>query len=87
MNNHSYSILGIAKIVQNDGDNITLMCLRNPFAKCEWVGDWSDGSRNWTSQIKSAVGYVEHQDMDEGIFWVSLEEWRESFDYLYVCKV
>ena len=33
-NNHPYSIKGIAKISRQNEDDVTLLCMRNPFGRC-----------------------------------------------------
>ena len=41
----SYSILRIAIVPDSNGSQVRLIQLRNPQAKFEWKGEWSDGSR------------------------------------------
>ena len=44
----SYSILRIAIVPDRDGNQVKLIQLRNPQAKFEWKGEWSDDSEAWT---------------------------------------
>ena len=65
-------------------DDTVIVCLRNPWGNFEWTGDWADNSELWTEDIKREVGYV---DEDDGMFWMSFDDFIENFRRLQVCKV
>lgn len=82
MANMSYTLLGCANVKDNKGDDCMIVCIRNPWGKFEWNGDWSDHSVKWTDEAKDLVGFVEDED---GIFWMSFEDWSKYFVDLVVC--
>lgn len=51
---HAYSILRATEEVDEDGNKIRLVLVRNPWGQRgwngqgEWNGPWSDGSKEWT---------------------------------------
>ena len=69
---HSYGLLAAKKIITDDGEELQLVQLRNPWGSFEWKGDWSDDSELWTDEIKSKVGFQE--GLDDGSFWMSFED-------------
>ena len=48
---HAYSIMSVQEFNQ-DGVNVKLLKLRNPWETEEWSGDWSDKSSLWTPQLR-----------------------------------
>jgi len=41
--------------------------LRNPWAKKEWLGEWSDNSKVWTADLKKEVRFT---GGDDGYFYM-----------------
>jgi hypothetical protein len=76
---HAYSVL---QVRLEDGHR--LIQLRNPWGAKEWQGDWSDDSPLWTARLKSRLNWVR---ADDGVFWMSLEDFLSEFAQLYVCKL
>lgn len=70
---HAYAII---KIKEADGNR--LVCLRNPWGRGEWSGDWADDSDQWTQRMINLVGYEENGD--DGIFWMAFEDFVDEFD-------
>ena len=60
------------------------MQIRNPWARGEWTGDWSDNSDKWTTRIRNIVNW--HETKDDGIFWMDLNDYVNEFDSIYVCR-
>ena len=56
--------------------------MRNPWAKKEWNGDWSDESPLWDPKTKSQVNY---QDKDDGIFFINESDFFKFFDSVEIC--
>lgn len=82
LSDHSYTLLGCANVKDNAGEDCMIVCIRNPWGKFEWRGDWSDESPKWTEEAKELVGFVEGED---GIFWMSFVDWSKYFVDLVVC--
>ena len=69
---HAYTVLKTETL-----DNGTrLVKLRNPWGEEKYKGDWSDTSDKWTQADKDKVGFVEK---DDGIFFMSVEDFHEWF--------
>lgn len=78
---HAYSVLDVKDI---DGNK--LIQLRNPHGNngAEWKGDWSDNSYKWTQRLKT-LGKIQFKD--DGVFWMSQEDFIFNFRALYLCKI
>jgi hypothetical protein len=61
---HSYGLLKVCEVTDEQGEKIQLVLLRNPWGDFEWNGDWSDNSDLWTADIKD----------DQGLFWMSYSD-------------
>eukprot|EP00941_MAST-03F_sp_MAST-3F-sp1_P002482 g2482.t1 len=73
---HSYTLLSIHEVLRYR-KNVKLLRLRNPWARGEWNGDWSDGWRGWTKDLKEQVGMV---DEDDGVFFMAFDDVVKNFD-------
>lgn len=73
---HAYAILEARKI----STGARLLKVRNPWGESEWEGDWSDRSKIWTDDLKKEL---QHEDKDDGIFWISYEDLLRNYRYLY----
>lgn len=76
---HAFSILRLA-----DADGHKLMCIRNPWGRGEWKGDWSDDSDKWTTRMRNLVDW--HVSKDDGIFWMDINDYVTEFDSIYICR-
>lgn len=76
---HAFSILRLC-----DADGHKLMCLRNPWGRGEWKGDWSDDSECWTTRMRNLVDFWDSKD--DGIFWIDINDYVTEFDSIYVCR-
>ena len=66
-----------------DGQEIKLVKLRNPWGDTEWVGDWSDNSDLWTEEIKQQIrdkDILVEEAEEDGIFWMSFDDFKKFFD-------
>jgi len=65
-------------------DGLQLVKLRNPPGDhAEWSGDWGDLSPLWTRRLKYKLGW---SDEDDNTFWMSFDDFCNSFRSLYLCK-
>ena len=78
---HAYSILDVREVAGHK-----LLCLRNPWGKFEWKGDWSDGSDLWSknTRVKMAIR-PDTEGGDDGIFWMCWADFLRFFDNVDVC--
>ena len=78
---HAYAILGTANV-----DSVRLVCMMNPWGgkKGEWTGDWSDDSILWTKRMKKKIPMF--QKGEDGIFWLTIEDWVINFRSFYWCS-
>lgn len=60
---HGYSILDAV-----EAEGLKLLKLRNTWGRTEWLGDWGDDSKLWSSEMKELLHY---QNADDGIFWMN----------------
>ncbi|ETS80742.1 hypothetical protein PFICI_08271 [Pestalotiopsis fici W106-1] len=83
---HAYSILQSREEVDEDGNKVRLVQIRNPWGQRgydglgEWNGSWSDGSKEWTPYWLKKLDY---KFGDDGIFWMSLKDMLDNFMYIH----
>ncbi|KAM0812698.1 hypothetical protein AB5N19_12689 [Seiridium cardinale] len=83
---HAYSILQSREEVDEDGNKVRLVQIRNPWGERlsngigEWNGPWSDGSKEWTPYWLKKMN---HTFGDDGVFWMSFEDMLDNFMYLH----
>jgi calpain-15 len=60
--------------------------LKNPHGSGgkEWIGDFSDQSELMTKRIMTLLN---HTLADDGIFWMTLEDFIYEYKSLYICAV
>lgn len=83
--NHAYSILEV-----KDALNFRLIQIKNPWGHTSWNGDWSNNSPLWTPELKSALDRFNSttaSTVDNGIFWMSFEDFLKYFSTVYICKI
>eukprot|EP00930_Biecheleria_cincta_P074945 TRINITY_DN62145_c0_g1_i1.p1 TRINITY_DN62145_c0_g1~~TRINITY_DN62145_c0_g1_i1.p1 ORF type:complete len:796 (+),score=164.02 TRINITY_DN62145_c0_g1_i1:60-2447(+) len=80
---HEYSLVRVA----NDprGSGLKLVQLRNPWGNTEWQGAWSDEDDTWDSypDVKEELKLPKKND---GLFWMSLDDFVRIFDYVCVME-
>lgn len=77
---HAYSVMD----VRDEGNQLRLVKLRNPWGHFSWKGDWSDDSSLWTRELKTMLM---PRGADEGVFWMCFKDVVKYFDSIDVCKV
>jgi hypothetical protein len=80
---HAYTIIGVFEVFTEERGIFKLLKIRNPHGKGEWVGDWGDDSYLWTDDLKERVGYEGIKD--EGIFFMSDQDYLTQFEYTSIC--
>ena len=53
--------------------------MRNPWGSETYNGEWHDGDRRWTRDLKNQVGLVKDND---GTFFMPFDAFRQAFDDL-----
>jgi hypothetical protein len=61
------------KILRSIQCSISLICVSG---MKEWSGRWSDGSREWTPELRAELN---HKDADDGTFWMPFEDFVSCF--------
>jgi len=79
VSSHAYTVISVY-----DFDDNKLLKIRNPWGGgFEWNGDFGDKSNKWTKEIKQKVNF---QDADDGIFYMTFQDFLKYFPYTFVCK-
>ena len=79
--NHCYSVLQVV-----EHNNLKLLKLRNPWGSDAWNGKWSDQDQaTWNSNSDLLDLGVCPTMVDDGIFWMSLEDYVRYFSFSNIC--
>lgn len=95
---HAYSLLGVYELLKSlngftiikyqDRNKIEenkkerIVKLRNPWARGEWKGDWSDKSPKWTPELQKALKVSGKED---GVFCMDYKNFCKYFSDVQVC--
>ena len=87
VSNHAYSVLDVKVI-----NGVRLLQIRNPWGHKSWNGDWSNNSNLWTPRIRNEfkTKYKKEPFLttdDNGIFWISYDDFTKYFYCLDICKI
>ena len=61
-----------------------LLQIRNHWEKDGWLGDWSEGSMNWTEDMKKKVDYDPNFHSS---FYMNLKDFKHYFSKIKICKI
>ena len=78
---HAYSLLRVEEETTGKGETVQLVQLRNPWGQTEWTGKWGDtDSISWADRrIKQKLSYDPKASGDDGLFWMSFEDFCHSY--------
>eukprot|EP00930_Biecheleria_cincta_P096419 TRINITY_DN88276_c0_g1_i1.p1 TRINITY_DN88276_c0_g1~~TRINITY_DN88276_c0_g1_i1.p1 ORF type:complete len:803 (-),score=129.09 TRINITY_DN88276_c0_g1_i1:289-2646(-) len=79
---HAYSVLAVKAAVC---DKFDMILFRNPHGSGEYRGPWADGGYMWDEHpdVREALGYS--QELDDGAWWMTMEDAVKYFACFYVC--
>nr|XP_039265088.1 calpain-15-like isoform X1 [Styela clava] len=83
---HAYSVLDVRNERMDNGGNVKLLQLRNPWAQQSWSGDWSDNSEMWYDNPRLQERLNPTQSY-HGIFWLCFDDMLRYFDSVDICKI
>lgn len=75
---HAYNVMRACTLK----NGTRLVQLRNPWGKVRkgiWEGAWSDGSKEWTTEVQEELGYNFGGD---SVFWISYEDMLRKYQHL-----
>ena len=82
---HAYSVLNVDEFGSLITGKKKLVKLRNPWGQYgEWKGPWGDDSKEW-EQNGGIAKEVDHQNENDGIFWMSFEHFVEFAKRIDIC--
>uniref|UniRef100_A0A9J7YHH7 Calpain-1 catalytic subunit n=1 Tax=Cyprinus carpio carpio TaxID=630221 RepID=A0A9J7YHH7_CYPCA len=76
---HAYSVTGVEELTK-------LLRIRNPWGEVEWMGPWSDESREWR-EIDPSLRSRLHNCQEDGEFWMSFSDFMREFSRLEICNL
>uniref|UniRef100_A0A023GNR6 Putative calpain-b n=1 Tax=Amblyomma triste TaxID=251400 RepID=A0A023GNR6_AMBTT len=84
---HEYSITGATTVLVEEGGEVNLIRLRNPWGSGEWSGPWSDKSDKWdkiSEETRQDLGLTVN---DDGEFWISESCFLKHFNLVDFCHL
>lgn len=57
--------------------------MRNPWGSFEWNGEYAEDASIWTDKLKKDADFI--QNKDDGIFFMTIQEFIEQFNLFSVC--
>ncbi|KAK7865864.1 hypothetical protein R5R35_003980 [Gryllus longicercus] len=83
---HAYSVTGLARVRGPLGET-PLVRLRNPWARGEWTGPWSERSWEWDGLSERDKQLLSVRVRNDGEFWMSFEDFARHFTHLDLVHV
>lgn len=83
---HAYSITGLARVRGASGET-PLVRLRNPWARGEWTGPWSERSWEWDGLSARDKELLSVRVTNDGEFWMSFDDFARHFTQLDLVHV
>lgn len=60
-----------------DGQDVSLVKIKNPWAKERYAGAWSDEDPKWTQELKGKVKFDENKK--QRVFWIPIQTFIDNF--------
>ncbi|KAK3924538.1 Calpain-1 catalytic subunit [Frankliniella fusca] len=83
---HAYSVTGLARVRGPLGET-PLVRLRNPWARGEWTGAWSERSWEWDGLSERDKELLSVRVRNDGEFWMSFDDFARHFTHLDLVHV
>uniref|UniRef100_A0A3B3YVJ5 Calpain-3 n=1 Tax=Poecilia mexicana TaxID=48701 RepID=A0A3B3YVJ5_9TELE len=82
---HAYSVTAVGEVKPEN--KVRLVRLRNPWGQVEWNGPWSDNSKEWVNLSKADKDKLQHQNAEDGEFWMSFEDFKKNYTKIEICNL
>uniref|UniRef100_A0A3B3VW34 Calpain-3 n=1 Tax=Poecilia latipinna TaxID=48699 RepID=A0A3B3VW34_9TELE len=82
---HAYSVTAVGEVKPEN--KVRLVRLRNPWGQVEWNGPWSDNSKEWANLSKADKDKLQHQNAEDGEFWMSFEDFKKNYTKIEICNL
>jgi calpain-7 len=77
---HAYAILEIVEYKHHK-----MLMVKNPWGHFEYKGKFSaNDTKNWTADLKQALGYNLTAGKDNGIFWIDFDSFCSAYENIYI---
>uniref|UniRef100_A0A3P9NRQ4 Calpain-3 n=1 Tax=Poecilia reticulata TaxID=8081 RepID=A0A3P9NRQ4_POERE len=84
---HAYSVTAVDEVKPHKDNKVRLVRLRNPWGQVEWNGPWSDNSKEWVNLSKADKDKLQHQNAEDGEFWMSFEDFKKNYTKIEICNL
>ncbi|GCB70733.1 hypothetical protein scyTo_0001357 [Scyliorhinus torazame] len=85
---HSYSVTKVQKVRLGDtAEKLFMIQMRNPWGRGEWLGPWSDNSKEWQKVSKKEQKTIGIEVKNDGEFWMAFEDWYKYITDVIVCRL
>ena len=79
---HAYTLYS-AVMVDDDGKQVKLVQVRNPWGLEGYTGDWNDKDPRWTADLREKLGA---NDKNDGFFFMPFKVFKEAFSAYQVTQ-
>jgi hypothetical protein len=86
--NHAYTVMNTYIITDDEGKEIKLLKIKNPWGHKEWKGDWSDEWLGWNqSWLEEFKNEIDFKSQNDGVFFIEFEDYLMNFRATIICKI
>ena len=71
---HPYALMGVFTVIDQQGEAVRLLKLRNPNSKVVWRGSWGPQSSCWTDRLREEVGI---SSLSEDTFCMTFDDFLQ----------
>ena len=79
---HAYSILDVRSVTDKAGKEHRMINMRNPWSTERFRGTYSD--KDWRFWSNEMLHQLDHKRVDDGSFWISVEDFQSTMLYMVV---